>query len=204
MEKHPSDLCDCALCDIREDAIQVVPGVGNPNADIMFIGQNPGANEDKQGKPFVGTSGKWLDRVLKAIDHTREDIFITNAVKCLTPENRLPYSEEIKNCSYWLMKDIKDVNPSIIIPLGACAFQTVTCAPLDIRITDYAGTRIESPLPIFKGKIIFPLLHPASLAYNYTRNYEPYCNHVANLFELLVELNILEPNSEDWREGFKI
>ena len=201
--QYPTDLHDCSLCEIRESATQVVPGYGDTNAHIMIIGQNPGKNEDSQGKPFVGTSGKWLDRILKSICHTREEVFITNSVKCLTPGNRMPYPEEIEKCAYWLIQDIKTINPIIVIPLGACALQAITCAPPDTRIGDCAGQVMSSALKALKDKIIFPLMHPAVLAYNYTRNYIPYCNHVANLFALLIELGILEPTVDNWRDGFR-
>jgi DNA polymerase len=201
--QYPNNVCDCALCETRSVAKQVVPGFGNPNADIMIIGQNPGREEDAQGKPFVGKSGDWLDRILKSICHKREEVFITNTVKCLTPNNRLPEPQEIEKCAYWLIQDVKAVNPSLIIPLGACALQAVTCAPPDTRITEYAGRTINSPVEVFKDKLIFPLMHPATLAYNFSRNYPPYCTHVANLFALLIELGILEPSSENWRDDFK-
>jgi len=202
-ENYPANLLDCNLCSIRETATQVVPGHGAKPADIMIVGQNPGREEDKGGQPFVGASGKWLDRILKAICHKRDEVYITNTVKCWTPGNRLPEADEIKTCAYWLVKDVKEVNPSVVIPLGACAMQAVLCTPPDARITEHAGKVYHSSVGVFKDKLIFPLMHPATLAYNRSRNYEPYCKHVANLFQLLIDLEILEANSEDWREGFK-
>lgn len=203
-ESYPPDLCDCSICEIRSTATQVVPGWGAKPAEIMIVGQNPGKEEDKTGVPFVGASGKWLDRILKAIAHKREEVYITNTVKCLTPDNRLPEADEIKSCAYWLIKDVKEVNPSLVIPLGACAMQAVLCTPPDARITEHAGKLYHSSVGVFKDKLIFPLMHPATLAYNRSRNYDPYCQHVANLFALLVELGILEPTVDNWIEGFRI
>jgi DNA polymerase len=203
MANYPTNLLECNLCSIREEATQVVPGCGPKPADIMFIGQNPGDKEDEAGTSIIGPSGKWLDRILKAICHSRDEVYITNTVKCRTPDNRLPEAEEIETCAYWLIKEVKEVNPVLVIPLGAVAMQAVLCTPPDARITEHAGKVAKSPLAIFKDRTILPLLHPQTLAYNRTRNYEPYCQHVANLFQVLIDLGILEANTENWREGFR-
>lgn len=200
---YPQNLSECSICGIRETATQVVSGNGSKPADIMFIGQNPGAEDDKGGESFTGPSGKWLDRILKSICYTRDEVYVTNVVKCMTPDNRLPEADEIRACTYWLIKEVKEVNPSVIIPMGACAMQSVLCTPPDARITEHAGKRFQSSVGIFKDKVVFPLLHPAALVYNRSRNYEPYCQHVANLFQLLIDLGILEANTENWREGFR-
>lgn len=202
-EPYPQNLHDCSQCGLRSEATQVVAGSGIRPADIMIIGQNPGNEEDKLGKPLIGASGKWLDRILKAICHTREEVYITNTVKCLTPDNRLPEAGEIATCAYWLIKEVKAVNPVLVIPIGAVAMQAVLCTPPDARITEHAGKIAKSPVALFKDRTIFPLLHPQTLAYNKSRNYEPYCEHVANLFQLLIDLEILEAEREDWREGFR-
>ena len=201
-KQYPSNLSDCCLCEIRDSATQVVQGHGPKPADIMFVGQNPGISEDRDGKPFSDKSERILNRIIKAICFTPEEVYITNVVKCITPENRLPYEDEMKSCIYWFIKELKEVNPKVIVTIGVCAFQIVACAPIDIRITDYAGQVVESPAEAFKGIKILPLMHPASLIYNHRRNYEPYTRHVANLFGLLIDLEMIEPNSPDWREGF--
>src|SRR3989338_7180440 len=111
----------CEECVLRAGATQVVPGEGNPDADIMFIGEGPGQTEDETGRPFVGRGGKFLDELLNSIDLKREDIFIANMVKCRPPGNRDPKSEEIESCKHWLDEQIKIINPKIFVPLGRFA-----------------------------------------------------------------------------------
>jgi DNA polymerase len=180
----------------------MVKGVGNPKADIMFVGQNPGKDEDEANQPFAGASEKWLNRIIKAIGHKREEVYITNLVKCLTPENRLPSDEEIENCIPYLFKEIIEVNPKIIIPLGAVSTTEILACDPGIRITGIKGMEARSSCDKIT-QIIFPLLHPASLCYNFSGNYKPFCDDVKNLVKLLIREQIVAPIAGDWETDFK-
>ncbi len=104
--------------DLFKNILNVVPGDGNPNADIMFVGEAPGAKEDKLGKPFVGAAGKFLDSLLDSIDLNRDDVFITNIVKCRPPDNRDPSKEEKVAFSPWLDAQVAFIKPRVLVPLG--------------------------------------------------------------------------------------
>src|SRR6056297_2494154 len=114
---------NCQKCNLHETRSNSVPGQGNPNADIMFVGEAPGFNEDKQGIPFVGRAGKILDKLLQSINLSRENIYIANILKCRPPQNRNPSQEEIKICTHYLDKQISIIKPKIICTLGNYATQ---------------------------------------------------------------------------------
>lgn len=119
LEKLAKRIKSCTLCELHRSRTQAVPGEGPTQAEIMLIGEGPGATEDKQGRPFVGASGKFLDQLLEQADVTRTDVFITNVVKCRPPGNRDPLPDEIDICtSTYLQHQIEIVNPSIIVTLG--------------------------------------------------------------------------------------
>ena len=119
LEKLAKQIKVCTRCELHRSRTEAVPGEGPTHAEIMFIGEGPGASEDKQGRPFVGTSGKFLDQLLEQAGVTRADVFITNVVKCRPPGNRDPLPDEIEICtSNYLEHQIKLVNPSIIVTLG--------------------------------------------------------------------------------------
>lgn len=114
----------CTQCGLYKKAVNAVPGEGPSDADVMLIGQNPGREEDKTGKPFVGQSGKYLNNVLKKAGLRREDIFITSVVKHITPNNRKPSDDEIKACLPYLEKQIDLIQPKIIVLMGKTAWLT--------------------------------------------------------------------------------
>jgi DNA polymerase len=172
--------------------------------DIMFVSQSPTAKDCDEGYPISGESRKWFNRILRAISYTEDEIYITNVVKCNIPEDRLPLEKELASCFPNLLREIELVKPQIIIPLGGIAAQTILRAPLDLRITDIAGTCVKSSIDSLSDITIFPLLHPTALVFNKSRNYNAYCLHVSHLFQLLVDMKKLEPIMESWAEGFKI
>lgn len=136
-----------------------VPGDGNPNAEIMFIGEAPGQKEDEQGKPFVGQAGKLLAELLESIGLKREDIYITNVVKFRPPENRDPTPEEKEACLPFLKLEISLIKPKVIVPLGRHALGTFLPK---VNITDAHGKAFK-----INGEIgIFPLYHPAAALHN--------------------------------------
>lgn len=119
-------LKNCVKCKLSSTRTQVVPGEGIADTQIMFIGQNPGFNEDQQGKPFVGESGIKLNELISKLGLIRENLYITNAIKCFTPANRKPELDEIKACSSYIDFEIRTIKPKVIIALGDPAIPTLT------------------------------------------------------------------------------
>lgn len=115
----------CTRCRLAEGRNRVVFGVGDPNADLMFIGEGPGADEDRQGEPFVGRAGQLLDRIIQAIEMQREQVYIANIVKCRPPRNRDPQADEVEACIGYLQRQIDLVRPKVLVLLGKVAAQTL-------------------------------------------------------------------------------
>jgi uracil-DNA glycosylase family 4 len=115
------DLGDCTRCKLHKDRTNIVFGVGNPQADLMFVGEGPGADEDATGEPFVGRAGQLLNNMIKAMGIRREDVYIANVVKCRPPGNRQPERDEADTCSPFLMRQIAAIKPKVIVALGATA-----------------------------------------------------------------------------------
>lgn len=148
--------------ELREQATQLVMGDGNPDADIVFIGEAPGKNEDEQGLPFVGAAGKFLNEMLATIDLKREDVYITNIVKYRPPNNRDPLPEEKKTFWPYLLKQLQIIEPKIIVTLGRHSMEYFLP---DMKISQIHG----QPKRIQFGErklIILPLYHPAAALYN--------------------------------------
>src|SRR5581483_8209942 len=142
------DIGDCTRCVLhKQGRKQIVFGVGNPRADIMFVGEAPGADEDIQGEPFVGRAGQLLNNMISAMGIRREDVYIANIIKCRPPGNRTPEREECETCSPFLMRQIEVVKPKIIVALGAVAAKTllgVNDAMINLRghIYDFKNTKL--------------------------------------------------------------
>jgi len=156
---------DCNKCDLCEQRNHAVLGEGNPNADILFIGEGPGRDEDMQGRPFVGAAGQLLDKMLKAIGLQREEVYIANIVKCRPPQNRTPTPQEAMACLPYLRAQFALIRPKIIVCLGATAAKYVYDA--DVRITRDRGVWKEK-----KGVWIIPTFHPAALLRDQNKKYE--------------------------------
>ena len=125
LEKIADEVRQCRQCDLAAMRTNAVPGEGNANASIVFVGEGPGADEDAQGKPFVGRAGKLLDRIIDACGLKRTDVFICNVLKCRPPDNRDPSAEEIISCLPYLQRQLELINPQIIVALGAHAARTL-------------------------------------------------------------------------------
>jgi uracil-DNA glycosylase len=142
------DLGDCTRCVLhKQGRKQIVFGVGNPKADLMFIGEAPGADEDQQGEPFVGRAGQLLNNMIKAMGLLREDVYIANIIKCRPPGNRTPERDECETCSPFLMRQIAVIKPKVIVALGAVAAKTLLAvnapmAELRGRWYDFRGTKM--------------------------------------------------------------
>ncbi len=144
----------CELCRLASNRTLTVPGDGNPNAELMFIGEGPGANEDRQGHPFVGQAGKLLDRLLDEIDLARTDVFVTNVIKCRPPNNRDPEPDEIAACEPYLAKQLRGIRPKLVVPLGRFAMNYFLPRA---TIGRSHGQVVQSG-----DWLIFPVYHPAA------------------------------------------
>jgi len=142
------DIGDCTRCRLhKQGRKQIVFGVGNPRAELMFIGEAPGADEDEQGEPFVGRAGQLLNNMIKAMGLGREDVYIANIIKCRPPNNRTPERDECETCSPFLMRQIEVISPKAIVALGAVAAKTLLAinAPMSElrgRWYDFRGTKL--------------------------------------------------------------
>jgi uracil-DNA glycosylase family 4 len=155
-------LAECK-CELKSTAKQAVPGNGNPNAEIVFIGEAPGKSEDEQGVPFIGRAGKFLDEMLGIINLKREDIYITNIVKYRPPNNRDPLPDEKATCREWLLEELKIIHPSLVIFLGRHAMNNFF--PTE-QISRAHGKLL---IKTFKGmptKYFYALYHPAAALYD--------------------------------------
>jgi uracil-DNA glycosylase len=137
-----------------ETATNMVPGEGNPDADVMLVGEAPGASEDKQGRPFVGRAGKLLDQLLAEAGLQREDVYITNVVKARPPNNRDPRAGEVAHHMPWLEAELVLIQPRLVIPLGRHALAHFSDGA---KITDVHGTEMTE-----RGRSLFPMYHPAA------------------------------------------
>jgi uracil-DNA glycosylase len=163
IERISQQVVNCKKCGLCKTRINSVPGEGSKTADIMFIGEGPGKNEDLKGMPFVGAAGKFLDTLLESIGLTRADIFITNVVKCRPPANRDPKPDEKKACWSYLVKQIKEIKPKLIVTLGRHAMNTFLPG---FKISEAHG-QAKSCKGIWQDKqVYFTMYHPAVALYN--------------------------------------
>lgn len=148
---------DCSRCKLhRLGRSQVVFGVGNPDAELMFVGEAPGADEDAQGIPFVGRAGQLLTKMIAAIDLRRDDVYIANVIKCRPPENRNPEPDEVETCEPFLFQQIDAIGPKVIVALGKFAAQAL------LRTQDPIS-RLRGRVYEFRGAKLIPTFHPAYL-----------------------------------------
>ena len=131
LDEITAQILVCRKCRLYQCANHVVPGEGPVNAKVMFVGQNPGAEEDKVGRPFIGRAGKFLTKTLAEFGIKREDVFITNIVKHTSPQNRKPYPDEVEACMPYLLEQIRIIKPKIIVLLGASAKETPRVAGIE-------------------------------------------------------------------------
>jgi uracil-DNA glycosylase family 4 len=162
------DLGDCTRCKLHQGRKQIVFGVGNPHADLMFVGEGPGADEDAQGEPFVGRAGQLLNNMIKAMGLRREDVYIANVVKCRPPGNRTPERDECDTCSPFLMRQIAVIKPKVIVALGAVAAKNLLAinaamAELRGRFYDFMPAGARSSDPSWQGAKLAVTYHPAFL-----------------------------------------
>jgi uracil-DNA glycosylase family 4 len=166
MEELNFQIYGCRKCRLWQGAKHAVPGEGSPNAQVMLVGQNPGAEEDEVGRPFVGRAGKFLTKTLAEHGIKREDLFITNIVKHVSPKNRKPYDDEVAACLPYLKKQICVIKPKIIVLLGASA----------------KGT------PRLEGIMYIEVIHP-SAAMRFTKIREKFKQQIAELAKCMSQMN---------------
>ena len=163
-EPHPltdyfNKIRDCEECQLSESRTNFVFGTGNPDADIVFVGEAPGKNEDLQGIPFVGRAGKLLDKILEAIQLSRKDVFILNVLKCRPPNNRDPLSSEVEKCEPYLKKQLDILNPKLIVCLGRISGKTL------LRL-DMSLGKMRENIHSYNGIDAMVTYHPAALLRN--------------------------------------
>ena len=150
------ELGDCTRCRLHGGRRTLVYGVGNPDAELMFVGEAPGRDEDIQGIPFVGRAGQLLTRIIEAIDLRREDVYIANVIKCRPPDNRNPQPDEVRTCEPFLFAQIDAIRPRVIVAMGSFAARTL------LRTED-AISRLRGRVFEFRGASLVPTFHPAFL-----------------------------------------
>jgi uracil-DNA glycosylase family 4 len=154
-----SDLGECTRCKLHRTRNKIVFGDGNPKAQLVFVGEGPGADEDAQGLPFVGRAGKLLTQMIEAMGLQRKDVYICNVVKCRPPENRQPEKEEVGTCSPFLLRQIDAIAPKVIVCLGSTAAQALL--ETNRGISQFRGQWLE-----FRGRKLLATYHPAYLLRN--------------------------------------
>jgi uracil-DNA glycosylase family 4 len=159
LEAIAAEVRDCTRCRLSETRTKAVPGEGDPNTEVLFVGEGPGFNEDREGRPFIGRAGGLLERLLGHIGWQREDVFITNVVKCRPPDNRDPEPDEIAACAPYLQRQAAILDPSVVVTLGR--FSMATFMP-GVRISQAHGTtRLADPATGARDATVFAMYHPA-------------------------------------------
>jgi len=166
LEELKKVVLNCHLCNLAKTRTNVVFGEGNPNAKLMFIGEAPGRDEDLQGKPFVGRSGEVLTKMIENVLYLkREDVYITNIIKCRPPQNRDPELSEVESCKGYLIKQIEIIKPKIIVTLGRIAFRYLLNDTTPI-------TKARGKIYDYKGIKVIPTFHPSYLLRNPSKKRE--------------------------------
>lgn len=159
LESVRQQLGDCQRCSLSAARKNLVFGIGNPQAALVFVGEAPGADEDRQGEPFVGEAGQILTRIITAMGLTRQDVYICNVLKCRPPGNRNPHKDEIDLCSPFLLGQLKAIRPKVIVALGTFAAQTLLGSKEPI-------SRMRGKFHDFQGIPMMPTFHPSFLLRN--------------------------------------
>jgi uracil-DNA glycosylase len=156
LEEAALDASTCTRCRLSQGRTQVVYGVGDPNADLMFIGEAPGFHEDKQGEPFVGAAGQLLNQLLGEIDVPRDDVYINNVILCRPPGNRDPLPDELEACKPWLDERVAIIDPAVVVTLGNWATRYILGK--QVSISRVRGQRFP-----WSGRTVIPTFHPAAV-----------------------------------------
>jgi DNA polymerase len=172
-----ADLGDCTRCKLCDKRNTIVFGEGAPRAELMFVGEGPGEQEDRQGRPFVGAAGQLLEKMIEAMGLKREQVYIANVVKCRPPGNRNPEPDEIDACSPFLHRQLEAIRPRVIVALGKFAAQT-------LLKTDTPISRLRGRFHEYRGTRLMPTFHPAFLLRNPESKREAWSDLKAVMAEL--------------------
>ncbi len=197
LEELAKQIKACKKCPLYKNRTKAVPGEGNPKAELIFIGEGPGQQEDLQGRPFVGTAGKFLEEMLGSIKLKRGDVFIANVVKCRPPGNRDPLPDEIETCWPYLIEQIKIIKPKLIITLGRHALQKFIPG---LGISSVHGQPKRREIAELGKLIFYPLYHPAAALYrgNLRETLEKDFKKIPRVLEKVEEL--LKEKREETKE----
>lgn len=179
LEIIKKNVIECTECDLSKTRINSVPGKGNFHSDVIFVGEAPGKNEDKNGEPFIGIAGKKLSVALEEAGISREEVYITNIVKCRPPKNRVPTTIERDTCQEYLKQEIAIIKPKIICILGNTAFNSILGGS---EITKFSGKLVRKD-----NQLYFLTVHPAATIYN-KELITVLKKDIVKLFNLIVEL----------------
>ena len=179
LKKIKKQVTHCTKCELSKTRNNSVPGKGNFKSDVIFVGEAPGRNEDKQGEPFIGVAGKKLTSALEMVGISRDIVYITNVVKCRPPNNRVPKTDERNTCQEYLKEEISIIKPKIICVLGNTAFNSILGGS---EITKFRGKVIRK-----NDQLYFITIHPAATIYN-QKLIDVLNEDIAKLFELIKEL----------------
>lgn len=160
LEEIENELGECTRCKLHEGRNNIVFGDGNPNARLVFVGEGPGRDEDIQGKPFVGRAGKLLTKIIEAMGLSRKDVYICNVVKCRPPDNRNPEADEVAACEPFLLKQIRSIDPEIVVCLGSVA-TSLLLKIKNLRMSDMRGQFHE-----YGNSKLMITYHPAAILRN--------------------------------------
>ncbi len=158
LKKLYKDVAACQKCPLFQTATHAVPGEGNPDTDILFVGEGPGKNEDEQGRPFVGAAGKFLDQLIESIGYKRADVYIANVVKHRPPGNRDPLPDELHACTPWLDQQVEIIQPKLIVTLGRYSMGYFLGEGFSI-------SKIHGQPKRKANKVVMPMYHPAAALY---------------------------------------
>ncbi|MRI57974.1 MAG: uracil-DNA glycosylase [Epsilonproteobacteria bacterium] len=182
LEELKKIVLECHLCDLAKTRKNVVFGEGDPKANLMFVGEGPGATEDETGRPFVGRAGQLLTKMIEnVLELKRSDVYIANIVKCRPPNNRVPTPEEVEKCIPYLWKQIELIDPKIIVALGSTSYRHLTGDKTPI-------SKIRGQVIDFGGRKLIPTYHPSFLLRNPSKKREAY-EDLLKIKELLCEFS---------------
>ncbi len=179
LETIKQNVIKCTKCELCKTRTNAVPGKGNFQSDVIFVGEAPGRNEDKHGEPFVGVAGKKLSIALEEAGISRDEVYITNIVKCRPPNNRVPNTSERNTCQEYLKQEISIIKPKIICILGNTAFNSILGGS---EITKFRGKVVQKD-----NQLYFLTIHPAATIYN-QKLIDVLKNDIVKLFDLIREL----------------
>ena len=185
LEEVRQQLADCRRCSLSATRTNIVFGSGAAKARIMFIGEAPGADEDRQGEPFLGESGRILNRIIEAMGLERKDVYICNILKCLLPGNRSPHRDEVDSCVPYLIKQIKVVRPGVLVALGTFAAQTLLHSKEPI-------SKLRGKFHDYNGIPLMPTFHPSFLQHH-KNDKELYWNVWEDMEQVLIKLKLPVP-----------